>query len=159
MKSIADISKRIFNKESLCGVLLIFVSTWLLLSIEVEIPIRRASNINSRTIPSVALWILFVCGTVLVLQGVFSKKSIPILFNKAQMKSLGGYIFYLLCFAIYPLLLSAVGYVFATLALSLVILLNYKTRTIHHYIITLGIVLIVYYSFKFLLYVNLPNFF
>lgn len=151
-----------YNSEIISGAVFAIVAAVLWLLIPSQVDTMETTAINAQTFPRIAIGGLFLFSAALLIVGIVAapKKEVTITgetwrgesFRK-EMRS----IVYAIILIAYAVLLTFAGFVIATAALVVAILLFYGARKWYYYAIPLVMVAVVYFVFASLLHVSLPN--
>lgn len=150
-----------YNSEIISGALFVILASVIWLFIPSQIDTMEKTAVTAQTIPKIVIGGMFVFSMLLLLQGIFMLPKKEVVIQKATFqtekfkKELKSIIFGLILI-VFCVLLNTVGFIIASTALVIAILVFYGARKWYYYLISISTVACVYYIFQVLLSVNLP---
>ncbi len=155
-KYLADKRWKIY--PSLVGaILFIGVAVGILFLLPTQITIQSGQKITARTFPTLLTYIILCCALITLagtLIQFLRKKPIPYVYLSA-LTEIRAVI--LLCLLIgYAVLISLIGFLSSSVLYGVCMLIYFRAKKLHYYLLVIGIALCIGYLFKYVLYVQLP---
>lgn len=151
-------NRNFLNTNSVSGIISLILAIALFVFIPSQVP-SVALGTTSKIIPYALAYIFLICGIGLILQGIYTFKGKQFIINRETVKISLSYIIYASMFVIYTVLLRYLGFLISTIFISTMILVNYKIKKVHQYIIVYLFIILINWAFINLVKISLPRLF
>ncbi|WP_158735782.1 tripartite tricarboxylate transporter TctB family protein [Alteribacillus sp. YIM 98480] len=151
--------KLTMNSNLISGFIFLLLSLliWLLIPRQIQI-LEGVPQLNAQTFPKIVTGIMLVLSIVLIIQGLFFTKqeSGAQTTKKEVIRREMNAIIMIVIFLAYAFLFEKIGFIISSIALCITCLAFYKIKNWKYYLITITVVLFVYFIFEQVLQLDLP---
>ena len=138
-------------------IIFIIFAVAVLLAMPSQIALLSSSSINERSFPTLLMFLIIICGVVLLGKEIFniiSKKKANIVETTALVEVKALIILGIL--VLYWLLMGLIGFIISSILLGLAMLMFFRVKKVSYYIIVSVVAVLIGVFFRYVLTVRLP---
>lgn len=138
-------------------IIFIIFAVAVLLAMPSQIALLSSSSINERSFPTLLMFLIIICGVVLLGKEIFnivSKKKVNIVETTALVEVKALIILGIL--VLYWLLMGLIGFIISSILLGLAMLIFFRVKKVSYYIIVSVVAVLIGVFFRYVLNVRLP---
>lgn len=138
-------------------IIFIIFAVAVLLAMPSQIALLSSSSINERSFPTLLMFLIIICGVVLLGKEIFnivSKKKANIVETTALVEVKALIILGIL--VLYWLLMGLIGFIISSILLGLAMLMFFRVKKVSYYIIVSVVAVLIGVFFRYVLNVRLP---
>ena len=138
-------------------IIFIIFAVVVLLAMPSQIALLSSSSINERSFPTLLMFLIIICGVVLLGKEIFnivSKKKVNIVETTALVEVKALIILGIL--VLYWLLMGLIGFIISSILLGLTMLIFFRVKKVSYYIIVSVVAVLIGVFFRYVLNVRLP---
>lgn len=138
-------------------IIFIIFAVAVLLAMPSQIALLSSSSINERSFPTLLMFLIIICGVVLLGKEIFnivSKKKVNIVETTALVEVKALIILGIL--VLYWLLMGLIGFIISSILLGLAMLMFFRVKKVSYYIIVSVVAVLIGVFFRYVLNVRLP---
>ena len=138
-------------------IIFIIFAVAVLLAMPSQIALLSSSSINERSFPTLLMFLIIICGVVLLGKEIFniiSKKKANVVETTALVEVKALIILGIL--VLYWLLMGLIGFIISSILLGLAMLMFFRVKKVSYYIIVSVVAVLIGVFFRYVLNVRLP---
>lgn len=143
--------------DIIAPIIFIIFAVAVLLAMPSQIALLSSSSINERSFPTLLMFLIIICGVVLLGKEIFnivSKKKVNIVETTALVEVKALIILGIL--VLYWLLMGLIGFIISSILLGLAMLMFFRVKKVSYYIIVSVVAVLIGVFFRYVLNVRLP---